>query len=470
MSEDKPHDCITGPACRDSKIVNDERQPAKTEKPDTLCPACLKHLTSCCEQLPHDWKNLRAALGERRGDTADKVRSTPTPAMPISTAREALMADIVDLAERAAAIVSDALHTDQPQNAPGRRHKLPPIPTKDGPKHPEEGSTASIADEHTRPDAQRRLGASIAIVAPHIDLLAAADPQPALIWRTPRRCAMHSQAITTAQEFLEVCPPNRMDDARNALRRAHAAAARCDTCNAWDHQGQAREITEQSGLELALTFNELHNRVRADLGKTRLRHRYAMPCPRCGARVGRDDGSAIVNCDNDTCTTKGASSWTEREYKWLVGLIVDERREMELSKWLVLEAYWRLDSLRIGAEKIRTDPLLGPLLEQPNSGKFVLEGIDIILAGHLTPEARAAASSKADAEQRQTDDDKWEWRNDTVYKKPKAKERRPRELPEGVEAVATSSLLTVTDVEYTTPGRWPTCSECHLEHPPGDCP
>jgi hypothetical protein len=113
-----------------------------------------------------------------------------------------------------------------------------------------------------------------------------------------------------------------------------------------------------------------------------------MPCPAvdkhgtyCGAMtVGRDDGSNWVDCK--TCATR----WTEREYDWLKTQIAGDK-EIDLLRWLLAEAYWRLDTLQRGADAIREDPRLN----EPGSGKFVLEGIDIILnAGqpHQPPDQR----------------------------------------------------------------------------------
>lgn len=462
------HRCIAGPACRAAERVDGQRVAMLTATPNTLCEPCRAHIADACRRLPSDWTDLRRALGDRQGGTVDKVRSTPTPVIPISTAREALMGAIVELTDRAAAIVSDGLHTDHPD---GRRRPPPPITVIDedgAPRQqiPADGSAAACADELSNPDDWRRLTAAVALVEPHIDLLTAAPSAPALVWRGPRRCDTHDAAISAAEYQLDVTPKDDLDAARDALRLAYASAAKCDDCNGWDQRpdprrGQSREWIEESGLDLALGITELHNRVRADLGKTRLRHRYAMPCPRCGHRVGRDDGAAVVDCENQAC----GSSWTEREYKFLAGLIVDEGREMDILKWLLAEANWRLDALRVGADKIRDDPAL----EAPGSGTYVLEGIDIILDGHPKPTDRTVGTDRPSTEERQAGEDNWAWRNETAYRPPRKRTRTvkpPYEGPRYTES-SRSTLVEVTDLPERI-DRSKVCRSCNMIHA-GDC-
>lgn len=129
----------------------------------------------------------------------------------------------------------------------------------------------------------------------------------------------------------------------------------------WDdspHGGQPTELVEVSGLDMAKELVEINRLVGVQLGKARLRHHYSMPCPAwdnkakryCGAfTIGQDDGSDRINCS--TCGT----SWTEEQYGVLEGLVLADiqlREENDMLRFLLAEAYWRLDTLRRLAEAL----------------------------------------------------------------------------------------------------------------------
>lgn len=469
------HRCLAGRACRRADVIDDERVGTLTEKPGTLCPACAEHIRSCIKQLPGDYAELRAALGERAASIGQKIRSTPTPAIPINTRREALMADIVETADRAAAIVSDALNTEQPT----ARRK----PPADAPG----GSLAHEMADLVEPHQGQLLDAAIAIVEPSVDLLAAAPEQTANVWRSPRRCPVHVEQIAAAEEDLaaELNMPD-LDDATpkriksflrerlkygineraaeklQLLNRRYHDAGTCDDCGGWGPNGQARELVDMTGSAVALQLAALHNQARAELGKTRLRHKYEMPCPHCGGKIGRDDGTAI--CDCESC----GRSWTERDYKQLAGIVSDERRNLEAHRFWLAEAYWRLDMLADAADIIRKNPDLDT---DPRSGRTVLDIVDAVLGAGREPHQRAAAraisTNRDSAERRQVDEDNWTWRNEKPYQRPRRKRRKPPEPPKN--PIHPASLLNVVDIDEdaATNGRLK-CDDCNQIHA-GDC-
>lgn len=400
------HRCLAGPACRAAQTIDGDRHGAPTENPDTLCPPCDKAISSAVHQLPRDWADLRAALGERSTTTGAKIRSTPTPAMPISARKEALMAAIVDTADRAAATISAALNTDQPD--PRRR---PPAETRyrDKTIRLEEGSPAWTAAQAVHPDARQQLDTAIRLIEPRLDVLAATPAEPHIIWT---------------------------------------------------RHGETRQLVEYTGIDLALQLVDLHHQARAELGHTRLRHRYPMPCPRCGGRVGRDDGQTIVTCDDrEQCK----SSWTEREYQFLAGLITRERYDMEITKYLLAEAYARLDDIQRRLGKLTDDDLA-----LPGAGTVIAEAVRQAIDGHKTPEQRAITTNRKATEQRQDAEDTWTWGpNEPRYQRPKPRPKKAHR-PAG-PPIHPSSLLTIIDTDETAAlnGRI-ACPECHLIHP-GDC-
>jgi hypothetical protein len=391
------HRCIAGPACRQATIVDGERAGAMTIESETLCDPCLKHISDACRQLPRDYRMLSESIGDHQTGTV-KVNSTPTPAIPINSAAEAVMARILEVAALAADVLSDQLKTNPPADRSRALAglKLTHTVTVHGDQTFNAGCTVmaranSLADRATRTtrqDPADTLQRCISLVQPNIALLATIDETDVMLWRRPRRCHTHAGQIGSAETELTIARPNELEEARQRLNRAFAAAAACEDCNGWYEHGQARELATLTGLDICHQITKTHDTARAHLGHTRLRHHYDMPCPAidkhgtyCGApTLGRDNGSDWVDCT--TCATQ----WTEREYNWLTTMIAGDK-EIDMLRWLLAEAYWRLDMLKNGADRIRNDPLL----DEPNSGQFVLDGIDIILNagnGHQPPEKR----------------------------------------------------------------------------------
>lgn len=140
------HRCLARGLCRASVVEDGKKMPAITEAPDTLCPSCTRSVRCAVEDLPRDYVGLHSALGERGTAAGQRVRSTPTPPIPLNVSVEAAMRDISETLDRAAELVSDALHCDPPT-----------------------GSEARRVDLCSR------------MVAPHIDKLVAADPED--VWR-----------------------------------------------------------------------------------------------------------------------------------------------------------------------------------------------------------------------------------------------------------------------------------------------
>lgn len=455
------HRCPAGQACRAATIKDTRREPAITTEPG-LCDACYTHFQSCVHQLPRDWADLRRALGERQGAGQEFVKSTPTPAIPIATAREALMAEIVDVADRAAALVSDVLRTDQPTGAAAA-----PQIVIDGKKiRPRPGSVADNAQTTRHARDAALLAACVRLVEPNIDALVSMPAQAALVWGKPVRCARHTEIIAAAEYQLDAAITVEDKIAATAkLDTARAVAGDCDDCGGWGRHGQARALTEQSGIEIALAMVELHHRVRDDLGKTRLRHKYSLACPSCHTprTVGRDDGTAIINC------TACGASWTQGEYAFLVGLIT-EGKEMDIIKWLLAEGYSRLDDIQEVLAKIADDERINV----PGTAvAFLIEELQKILDGHQSPQSRAIATDKTNAERRQNDeDDRVGWTaNETIYRPPKRRKASNPAGPPPGKRIATSSLMTINeDVTYLPDAtdRGHPCNDCNQIHA-GEC-
>lgn len=453
------HRCIAGGGCRAKTIENGVSRPALTEGADVLCDGCSGHHREAIRRLPKDYAMLRAALGEHQTRKGDMITSTRTLGVPIDGTSDRLMTEIVEWSEFAADIISVTLNTDRPD---GER-KLAKIRLDGTMSDPEPGSVAERSWEQTHPPEADRLAAHIGIVEPHLEKLASQPRQEVQIWAQPKRCEVHTEQVAAAKQMLRLARSvkdgDEIREAMTHLQSVYTSAGACDTCCGWGDLGQARQDVELSGLDVLNKLTLLHQLTRKHLGHTKLRHYYGMPCPNCGAIVGRDDGTNIVTCANRNCTPKGPSSWTEREYKLLAGMVADDRTSLQTYRYLLTEAYFRLDGLSQASDIIRRNVFLDT---DPNAGRTVLDLIDVALTGHLNPNERRIASDREATLLRQVDEDSWAWKREPTYIPPKRKPHATKTVaPEDRITQSSRTLLTDT-ITHTTGGTH--CYECNLIH------
>lgn len=448
------HRCITGTRCRGR---DSDGKPANTERPGTLCDACLAAHTDAISRLLRDYAMLYATIGERHAAAGETVKSSRNPAIPINIHADRVMAEIVEWAQRGAIVVARQLNTALPATS-GR--KLPPArdPGTHKPITADPGSIADRTARHTAPTDVSVLHAYLRLIEPHIEDLAYEPAHRTVAWARPERCADHQAQIDIAEAEVAAVAN---DDNRRALERARLAAANCDPCNGWGTNGQAFGITYVTGLAIVERLTELHHTARQHLGHTRLRHRFDMPCPNCHAQtVGRDNGQAIIDCRS--CEY----AWTEREYKLLVGMHVEDELEETVLRPQLDEANGRLDSIADLAAKL-TDP---DEVNAPGAGGIILDAIRKIMDGHQPPEQRTIGYDVASTIEQQRAEDDWTWQRAEPYKKPRKSPKYP--VAQDIPKIAQSSRSLLAD-DDTDPDahRGPVCDQpgCNLIHT-GECP
>jgi hypothetical protein len=424
-----PHRCLAGAHCRDAAAIDGQRVGKLVEQQNTLCDTCRGSIASAIKQLPKDWDELHRALGDRNTTSNTPVRSTPAPAVPISTTKAALMAEIVELADRAATITAAALDIDPPT---GRRNTAPKILVPDPdtgkrqPTAPVEDSPAWTAETAVTPDALQTLRACLALIEPQLDTLAAAPAESFTIWDRPGE---------------ETDEPLKRDDTGQPV------------------SAKGRLYVDITGLDALLDLADIHHKIRAELGKTKLRHKLGFPCPRCGSEVGRDDGTTIVDCKNPSCQ----ASWTEREFKFLQGLEL-EGREKEISKWLLAEAYSRLDGVARLLHTLETDEELRDI----EAVQIIRDALKPHIDGHQPPHARDIATDEATTRARALEEEGWSWRNETPWKPPKRKKQKPKPPPEVKYAPSSLALDTPINLPGPDDTRANACPDCNCIHA-GEC-
>ncbi len=458
------HTCIANSACRGTTYETGERGPNTTEHPGTLCEPCTNTYRDAISRLARDYVMLRATLGEHRTTDKAPVHSTPTAGILIDSTSDRYITEIVEWTNYAADVISDLLHTSCPDGS-----RRPPAIRLDGAMaEPAVGSLAAWTTGRSRPPESRRLVAYLAMIEPHIETLAAAPKQTVQIWRRPERCDYHAEAVTTARRVLELARETgnqtEITEATDELQAAYSAAGVCDECCGWDRKyGQARQEAEMSGIDVLQRLTRTHQLIRKHLGQTKLRHRYAMPCPYCGAPIGRDDGDTVFTCENDECTSLGPSSWTEREYQLMAGMIGDEERAKATAKYLLAEAYYRLDNVAHLIGLLNDDKVNA----RAGSGTVIVEALKQRMAGHVDADERdKLATDKRTALLRQVDQDSWAWKREPGYERPKRKARNEPDL-DPAKRIAASSLTLVTDTlePEALSSTETVCGHCRLVQP-----
>lgn len=271
-----------------------------------ICDGCMWRLTKVVRWLFSDWERLSVAIGDRGAAARQRVHGTRDPGIPINVATEALMRRLVDAVDRAASVVESELG----MTGVARSRSSSPPDGRTG-----RGYLAANGYRHTTPSDAYTVGCGARTVQSALHVLVDAGPDDHLVWLP------------------------LPDSDEEADRYPH---------------GQPRDLVEFSGLDIARELVAVHSLIRMQLGLTNLRAHSDAPCHRCGAEtLGRDNG-----CWDIDCTTCGAR-YTEDEHGFLIRCTVDEsqsRDEDQMLKYLLAEAYYRLDKTRE-----RTDTALGQL-------------------------------------------------------------------------------------------------------------
>lgn len=129
-------------------------------------------------------------------------------------------------------------------------------------------------------------------------------------------------------------------------------------------------IGTPDGVEICEQIVLLHRRATRQLGEAEQRERLHLPCPSCG-RVslvrevqdlrGRQSANGVetpevVRCLSCDGGPNRDGTWTEAEYTWLSTMVLSEREEHNVLKYLLAEANWRLEQIAKLADVMANDP------------------------------------------------------------------------------------------------------------------
>lgn len=243
---------------------------------DGLCRICTDHVSQAIRHLPLDVAELTVLMAANGASSnTGKIRSTPTPPIPIRVGIEALRAEIDDELQCWAEPVAERLGIDWDTDA---RH------------HSRLG--------HRVQAAARLLAAAVPTL-----LVLGAQEQPA--WTADGRPALSVD--------LESDP-------------GPAAWAILERDMTWPYR-PIRATSVRSGIDGALHLMELHRQVFAAAGRTKLVHRLTGPCPWCGQRtLTRENGASQVVCESGRCRGREVP---ERYYDWLAAVVAAEEKRQK---------------------------------------------------------------------------------------------------------------------------------------------
>lgn len=118
-------------------------------------------------------------------------------------------------------------------------------------------------------------------------------------------------------------------------------------------------VTVADGVEICEQIVLLHRRAVRQLGETEQREKLALPCPSCGRqslvrevqdRRGRESVGGVATPEVVRCLScEGGpnrdGTWSESDYRWLSTMVLSEREEANVLRWLLAEANWKLERL-----------------------------------------------------------------------------------------------------------------------------
>jgi len=253
---DVVHRCGFGPQlCRSACVQSGVRVAGGIEASAGLCGGCSRLVRRCVGELPGQWLQLRASLGESRVLVGGGGRRPkPGASVPINLGTDALMRDIVRVLHDGAVLLAPVLNVVVPVLL---------------------CNPSSVSEF-------RGMSSAVDLLRPNVERLAVVD----------------------------------------------------------------------GGVEVAKRIVHQHRRAVRQLGESPQREMLHLPCPRCGRQLlvrevqdrrgwssGGGETPEVVRCLG--CQEE----WTESEYAWLSRMVISERDESDVLKWLVAEAQWKLGRL-----------------------------------------------------------------------------------------------------------------------------
>lgn len=260
MTTTAEHLCVNATRCV-SKVDGHARE---TEKADSFCDACLNRSTGHVGQLPEQWNQLHAMIGDRHaGIDVNIRRPKPSGTVLLNLHVDTLLGAMLEAVTTAAEVLADRMNMDDPTTPRDNQEnpvKAPPWAT--GPTMTSSGQVYKCCR----------------IIGPNLDQLAAI--------RGVGGRDQHDPAIDIMF---------------------------------WVRSGAAHGVKCTTGVQMIQRLDHLANLAYFSLGQARARQKRDLPCTRCRAKtVGRWAGSEWWDCSS--CGSQFPEEELRRQDKILIEL------------------------------------------------------------------------------------------------------------------------------------------------------
>ena len=229
------HFCANSNRCTDTI----DNHPRETEAPNTLCPKCLQQSRRHINELPTQWRQLRAMTGDKHAGIDVGIHQKPASTVPLNLHVDTLLGAILDTVTTAADILADKLGMRETNGDPWY---LPHTPNLD---------THGRIIGYLRRPPHEQVQTGCRIIGPNIATLAdirGVGGRPA-----------HDPVIDVMF---------------------------------WNKSGTLHGFRATTGLQLVCQLDKLADLAHFTLGQTRARTHRDIPCTRCHAKaIGRWAGS-----------------------------------------------------------------------------------------------------------------------------------------------------------------------------------
>ncbi|MEH3135372.1 MAG: hypothetical protein PGN30_10270 [Mycolicibacterium neoaurum] len=304
-NDEPTHLCVAGTGCRDAKMVEGQRIPVETTKPDALCQSCEASVRKAIDDMPAIWVALHMAVGDQSRRAGQKVSGSRAAPINVNTDIDALKSDITKWMVAAANPIYEQLNssTPQPRNNTDLEHAR---------------IVSTCADT----------------IGIHLEKLMAATEIDVTVWMSAAETPYPGESILCADE------------------------------DGYTYYQTNTKIVRHTGNQIALKIRSIHRDARSILALNNPVDKLSLPCPHCNEYELVRSHRTITHLSGRTeeidrldCAACNLN-WPYARYQHLIHIWVKEdemereklqeelaveKRRREVAEWLLAKREWQLN-------------------------------------------------------------------------------------------------------------------------------